>query len=135
MDQRKPVCRTADEMRPFFASPPEAGFCFDIGHARQVDPTMSVAAELLQEFGERLTEVHISEVNEQCRHVPITRSTMRAFRFIAPFIPDDTPAIIESVISESEIDEELSIARQCLASYVTRSPSIRSGSEFRSIAR
>ena len=48
MDMRKRVGRTADEMEIFFRRLPEARFCFDIGHARQVDPSMAVAYELVE---------------------------------------------------------------------------------------
>src|SRR5579864_4554409 len=37
MDQRKPVGRTARELEDLFVTFPDASFCFDIGHARQVD--------------------------------------------------------------------------------------------------
>jgi hypothetical protein len=115
MDQRKPVCRTAVEMAPFFEQLPDAGFCFDIGHARQVDPTKTVADELLRAFSGRLTELHISEVNEQCRHVGISASAKRAFRSVASQISGDIPVIIESMIEADAIDGELEMA---LASLV-----------------
>jgi len=108
MDQRKQVCRTATEMYRFFDELPEAKFCFDIGHARQVDPTMTVANELLHAFSDRLAELHISEVDERCRHVAITRSAIRAYRTMAHQIAEAIPVIIESMIDERGIDEELS---------------------------
>jgi len=115
MDQRKPACRTATEMFHFFEELPEAQFCFDIGHARQVDPTMTVADELLHAFSDRLAELHISEVDEACRHVAISRSAVRAYRSLARQIPDSVPVIIESMIEDDGIDEELS---RSLASLV-----------------
>ena len=39
MDKRKPVGRTVQELREIFRRLPAARFCFDIGHARQVDPS------------------------------------------------------------------------------------------------
>jgi len=47
MDKRKPVGRTAGELKSLFERFPEAGLCFDIGHARQVDPTMGQATMIL----------------------------------------------------------------------------------------
>src|SRR4051794_1997340 len=41
MDKRKPVGRTVEELQEFFRDLPAARFCFDIGHARQVDPSMT----------------------------------------------------------------------------------------------
>jgi len=43
MDQRKRSGRTCEEMVEIFRKFPEASFCFDIGHAQQVDPPMSHA--------------------------------------------------------------------------------------------
>ena len=40
MDKRKPCGRTTDELTEVFDLLPEASLCFDIGHARQIDPTM-----------------------------------------------------------------------------------------------
>src|SRR4029077_11007435 len=39
MDTRKATGRTAKELRGFFDVLPQARLCFDVGHARQVDPT------------------------------------------------------------------------------------------------
>lgn len=50
MDKRKPVGRTADDLARWFEAFPEAGLCFDIGHARQIDPTMIEARLILQRF-------------------------------------------------------------------------------------
>ncbi len=43
MDKRKGVGRTARELSYLFTEYPEASFCFDIGHARQVDTSMTEA--------------------------------------------------------------------------------------------
>lgn len=114
MDQRKPVGRTADELRPFFDALPEARFCLDLGHAQQVDPTLGVAVELLNEFASRLAELHISEVNTSSNHVAISASTRTAFRRLVSLIPPEVPAIIESVVSVDEIDDEINIAKESL---------------------
>ncbi len=70
MDKRKPIGRTVDELAGFFEDLPQAGFCFDIGHARQVDPSMTEAALLLHAFGSRLAEVHMSEVTLPAVTIP-----------------------------------------------------------------
>lgn len=119
MDQRKPIARTAAEMRPFFESLPEARFCFDIAHARQVDPTMSVAVELLMEFGDRLEEIHISEVDADCRHIAMSSAAVSAYQRIASLIPKDVPVIIESVIEADQIAEEVAMVEASLAARRT----------------
>src|ERR1017187_1289208 len=53
MDKRKLVGRTAAELETVFDQLPEAGLCFDIGHAHQVDPTMAEAFHILRQFGRR----------------------------------------------------------------------------------
>jgi hypothetical protein len=64
MDERKAGGRTVAELAPLFDALPEAGFCLDIAHAHTVDPSMRVAAELLDAFRCRLREVHLSSIRE-----------------------------------------------------------------------
>ena len=59
MDKRKRIGRTAAQLREIFDRLPEATFCFDIGHARQVDPTMQEAESFLRLFQDRLRQVHM----------------------------------------------------------------------------
>ena len=47
MDKRKPIGQTLAHLSEIFKFLPRASLCFDIGHARQVDPTMSEAAAIL----------------------------------------------------------------------------------------
>jgi hypothetical protein len=117
MDKRKPIGRNVPEMRHFFDCLPGARFCFDVGHARQVDPSMTEASLLLRTFGGRLAAVHISEVNTESRHDPISWNAVVAFRSIAKHIPEETPIILEPLIDEgqSEIETELQRARDALS--------------------
>jgi hypothetical protein len=113
MDQRKRICRTATEMEPFFDELPSAQFCFDIGHARQVDPTMSIAVDLLLRFRHRLAEIHISEVSWECRHVAISSAAALAFWKVSALIAESVPVIIESLILPEQIDDELETVQRC----------------------
>jgi hypothetical protein len=70
MDARKSGGRTVRELEPIFEQLPEAGFCFDIAHAWSIDPSMKLAGELLDRFGTRLRQVHLSSL-EDGRHVPV----------------------------------------------------------------
>jgi hypothetical protein len=70
MDARKATGKTVEQLAPVFAELPEAGFCFDIAHAWSVDPTMQLADELLDSFGERLRHVHLSSLQDG-KHVPV----------------------------------------------------------------
>lgn len=116
MDKRKPVGRNVSELQPFFESLPRARFCFDIGHARQVDPSMTEASLLLQDFGDRLAEVHISELNTASRHDPISRNAVMAFQTVEAYIPDEVPIVLETLIADeqSDIPAEIRRAREAL---------------------
>jgi len=107
MDSRKTSGRTADEMRSLFDLLPEASFCLDVGHARQIDPTMTIALMMLRQFGGRLRQVHVSEVGPNGEHMSIGTLATIAFRRIAGHIPEDCPLIIESVIRPDQMEEEI----------------------------
>jgi hypothetical protein len=94
MDARKPGGRTAAELEPIFAAVPEAGFCLDIAHAHNVDPTMRVASELLDCFRGRLREVHLSSIRDGS-HVVLTPEDEQLF---APLLARcrDVPWILEA---------------------------------------
>lgn len=114
MDKRKPVGRTAEELRAVFAALPEARLCFDIAHAHQVDRSMTVAREILRAFGDRLAQVHVSEVNTASRHARISRPAQWAFARVAPMIAAEVPVIVESPVPPGEIAAELEAARDAL---------------------
>jgi hypothetical protein len=79
MDARKDGGRTTDELAPWFAALPEAGFCFDIAHAWSLDGTMTVGGELLDAFRTRLRHVHVSSMGQSLHHVPLTESDEELF--------------------------------------------------------
>ncbi|MDQ2843402.1 MAG: hypothetical protein M3Y72_20655 [Acidobacteriota bacterium] len=120
MDKRKPIGRTLPELEQLFRELSEARFCFDLGHARQVDPSMTEAVLMLREFGDRLAEVHVSEVNTSSRHDPISTSALRAFKSVANYIPESVPIVIESLIDEgqSHIRREVESARESLTAVL-----------------
>ncbi len=110
MDQRKATGRTLPEMEAVFQELPDASFCFDIGHARQVDPTMAIAISLLQRLGRRMRQVHLSEVDPYGRHIPIGFTALCGFQRVAKFIPEGCPVIIESMVTPDQARRELQVA-------------------------
>lgn len=72
MDPRKPLGQTADSLAEYFDVLDEARLCFDIAHAWAVDPTLHEGAEILDRFGARLRQLHISSLDEGQHHVPLT---------------------------------------------------------------
>jgi hypothetical protein len=111
MDKRKPVGRTVPELREIFRLVPAARFCFDIGHARQVDPSMTEASLLLSTFRDRLVEIHMSEVNTASRHDPISLNAVMAFSAIAAAVPEEIPIILEPLIDQGQSDVPTELQR------------------------
>jgi hypothetical protein len=95
MDARKPAGRTAEELAPFFAELPEAGLCLDVAHVRTVDPSMEEGERLLDAFAGRLRHLHVSSIDEACRHVPLTVEQETLFGGLLRRCPD-VPWILEA---------------------------------------
>jgi hypothetical protein len=114
MDKRKPIGRTAKELTRIFKDLPDASLCFDIGHARQVDPTMTEAYLILKEFGSKLRQVHVSEVNTHSKHDPLSYASILAFQHVAHLIPDDVPLILETPVEANHMDREIERVREAL---------------------
>jgi hypothetical protein len=117
MDKRKPIGRTASELRTVFEVLPEAGLCFDVAHARQVDPSMIESAQILREFKDRLHEVHASGVSTRSIHAPISAAARFAYSSIAGLIPETLPIILESPVDEAMIHDEIDFARQAFSLF------------------
>ncbi len=94
MDDRKEGGGTPDELEEVFDALPEAGFCFDIAHAWSVDPSMGLASELLDRFGSRLRQVHLSSLVDG-KHAPVLEEHEVLF---APLLDRcrDVPWILEA---------------------------------------
>lgn len=114
MDKRKPCARTVDELGMVFDRLPEASLCFDLGHARQVDTSLTEAYLIIKTYASKLRQVHVSEVNTRSKHDRLSYSTIMAFQRLAEFIPESVPLIVESVIEEWEIEPELHRVEEAL---------------------
>jgi hypothetical protein len=95
MDARKPLGQTAAQLQRYFDALPDARFCFDIAHAKAVDPSLAIARELLSRFSLRLSHVHLSSLDLEQHHVPLTDEDQEAF---APVLKrcSDVPWILEA---------------------------------------
>jgi hypothetical protein len=114
MDKRKPGGRSVDELNAVFRELPDASFCFDIGHARQYDSSMTQAYMMLREFGGRLRQVHVSEVNTSSRHDLLSYTSVLAFQEVAGLVPPEVPLILETPVHEEELEAEIERAREAL---------------------
>jgi hypothetical protein len=94
MDDRKATGRTVQQLEAVFAALPDAGFCLDVAHAHTNDPSMALAADLLDRFRGRLREVHLSSIRDG-RHVELLEEDERLF---APLLARcrDVPWILEA---------------------------------------
>lgn len=116
MDKRKRIGRTTAQLRRVFEQLPDATFCFDIGHARQVDPTMQEAEAMLQAFQGRLREVHMSYVNSQSGHERLNFESILAYQRVARLVTESIPIILETPVHENEVDDEITAAERVFAS-------------------
>lgn len=108
MDRRKSDGRNTKEMLNWFRILPKAGFCLDLAHAQQWDPTLTEAYLLLKSFSNRLCQVHISQLDSVSHHYPLTESSIRAFSELAWLVRPGVPFIIESRVTRQEMDAEVS---------------------------
>ena len=112
MDKRKPCGRDVAELEPHLSALPKASLCLDLGHARQVDATFGIARLIVAEYGNRLKQIHLSELNAKSQHEPLSMASVWAVREIQHLIPD-CPVILESVVRPGQIDAELVMAARC----------------------
>ncbi len=124
MDKRKAVGRTANELRQHFHELPDASMCLDLAHARQIDPTFGIAREIIAEYGERIVQLHLSDLDVMSHHDPLSMSVVWAVREIAHLLPQ-CPVILESMVkpTASAIADELRIAAECFPADTKRQPS------------
>jgi hypothetical protein len=103
MDNRKKNLNDAHDLERVFSLFPDAGFCFDLGHAYQVDSSLGAAEEMITQFRSRLRQVHLSDVDKNGVHGPLSLDSIWDFRQrgIGRKIPEGVPVIIESVLPDN----------------------------------
>ena len=113
MDKRKATGRDTDELRRFFEELPEASLCLDLAHARQIDTTFSVARAILSEYGgDRLAQIHLSELDSRCHHSHLSWGMIAAVREVSHWMRPLPPVILESQVAPDAIRDELRLARE-----------------------
>lgn len=122
MDKRKNTGRTASELTIYFDKLPEARMCFDIGHARQIDPTMFEAETILQAFGDRIQQIHLSLVNSSSIHEPLNFESILAYQRVAHLIPRNIPIILETPVAKHQLKSEIQKAMSALESQPMEEP-------------
>lgn len=135
MDMRKSDGRSIEELGRWFEQLPSARLCFDLAHAHQCDRTMTEAFRILSEFGERICQLHISELDSTGHHFPLSSGSIQAFSEVASLIPPDSNVIIESLSpfrGESDRKQRAWIEREAekASNAVNREEVIDGGSAF-----
>lgn len=80
MDATKAFGRNVADLRTVFDSFPQAGFCLDVAHVWTNDPTLALGHDLLDAFGERLRELHVSGIEPDSTHRPTTAAELGLHR-------------------------------------------------------
>jgi len=117
MDKRKLTGRTVDELDQVFECLPEASFCFDYGHAKQVDPTMSQGRSLLERFGNRLRQIHFSDVDSNNHHVSLNYPALETFARLRDMTVPIVPIILETAVEQHEAEAQVELARQFFSEH------------------
>jgi hypothetical protein len=110
MDRRKSNGRTTEELSEIFEKLQSASFCFDLGHARHIDRTMSQAKAMVHEFHTRMKVIHLSEVDIHGHHVPLSFMAMLSFSHLSKMFTDKWPIIFESPVYDENIDADINCA-------------------------
>lgn len=79
MDVGKSDGKTPEQLERVFEELPDAGFCLDVAHVWTVDRTMALGHRLLDAFGSRLRQLHVSGIEPDGRHRTTTRADMDAY--------------------------------------------------------
>ena len=79
MDVAKGFGRGADDLRTVFAALPEAGLCLDVAHVWTNDPTLELGHELLDAFGDRLRQLHVSGIEPDGTHRQTTAADLELY--------------------------------------------------------
>lgn len=98
MDSRKSSGHRAEDLAALFDQLPEARLCLDVAHAKDIDPTMDAARELLRRFARRLSHVHISSLDQSSHHVALTEMDESLFRSVLGRCRD-VPWILEAPLN------------------------------------
>jgi sugar phosphate isomerase/epimerase len=99
MDNQKSFGQKAPDLRSIFDAYPEAGFCLDVAHVWTNDPTLRLAHDLIDSFGQRLRQLHVSGIEPDGTHRPTTRADLDLY---APVLArcDHVPWLLEAELAD-----------------------------------
>jgi hypothetical protein len=80
MDVAKPFGRSVEDLQRVFADHPEAGFCLDVAHVWTNDRSLQLGHDLIDAFGGRLRQVHVSGIHPDGTHRTTTELDLKLYR-------------------------------------------------------
>lgn len=80
MDVAKGFGRSVADLHEVFERFPEAGFCLDVAHVWTNDPSLALGFDLIDAFGDRLRQLHVSGIEPDGTHRTTTRSDLELYR-------------------------------------------------------
>jgi endonuclease IV len=76
MDVQQAFGRTVTDLQSVFEQHPEAGFCLDVAHVWTNDPSLRLGHDLIDAFGGRLRQLHVSGIEPDGTHRPTTAADL-----------------------------------------------------------
>jgi len=75
---------------------------------------MTEAYLILRDFGSRLRQIPVSEVNTRSKHDTLSYTSILAFQEFAHLIPVEIPLILETPVREFDMEAEIERVRSAL---------------------
>jgi hypothetical protein len=75
---------------------------------------MTEAFRILTKYADKLSWMHVSEVNTLSRHEALSFASISSFAEVSYLIPEHIPVILESRIASDAIDSEIEKAVRAL---------------------
>jgi len=100
MDDRKKSHKSVEDLQKVFDAYPHFKFILDLQHCFVNDPSMQLAKDFHQAFGDRLVEYHISGYDPKLLHYPLFKTKQDGI--IKAVERKDLPMIIESTFDEAD---------------------------------
>ncbi len=98
MDNQKSFGKDALDLASVFDAYPEAGFCLDVAHVWTNDPSLRLGHDLIDSFGQRLRQLHVSGIEPDGTHRPTTRADLSLY---APLLDrcEHVPWLLEAELA------------------------------------
>ena len=80
MDVAKRYGRSVADLREIFTVFSDAGFCLDVAHVWTNDPSLALGFDLIDAFGGRLRQLHVSGIEPDGTHRGTTAADLELYR-------------------------------------------------------